>query len=80
MGTDHLLKVQARMEDKVRIKNLKSLFAFFEKFSRGPARRNACAMCISILPRRIKDHAYILVCARTRILCIYEYVYTYTRI
>ena len=27
-------KVQARMEDKVRIKNLKSLFAFFEKFGR----------------------------------------------
>ena len=33
-GTDHLLKVQARMEDKVRIKNLKSLLEFFEKFSR----------------------------------------------
>ena len=28
------LKVQARMEDKVKIKNLKSLFAFFEKFGR----------------------------------------------
>ena len=28
------MKVQARMEDKVRIKNLKSLLAFFEKFSR----------------------------------------------
>ena len=27
------MKVQARMEDKVRIKNLKSLFEFFEKFS-----------------------------------------------
>ena len=26
--------VQAGMEDKVRIKNLKSLFAFFEKFGR----------------------------------------------
>ena len=26
------MKVQARMEDKVRIENLKSLFAFFEKF------------------------------------------------
>ena len=34
-GTDHSLKVQARMEDKVRIKYLKSLFAFFEKFSRA---------------------------------------------
>ena len=33
-GTDHLLKVQARMEDKVRIENLKSLLAFFDKFSR----------------------------------------------
>ena len=33
-GTDHSLKVQARMEDKVRIKNLKSLLTFFEKFSR----------------------------------------------
>ena len=28
------MKVQARMEDKVRIKNLKSLFEFFEKFGR----------------------------------------------
>ena len=28
------MKVQARMEDKVRIKNLKSLLAFFEKFGR----------------------------------------------
>ena len=28
------MKVQARMEDKVRIKKLKSLLAFFEKFSR----------------------------------------------
>ena len=28
------MKVQARMQDKVRIKNLKSLFAFFEKFGR----------------------------------------------
>ena len=28
------LKVQARMEDKGRMKNLKSLFAFFEKFGR----------------------------------------------
>ena len=33
-GTNILLKVQARMKDKVRIKNLKSLFEFFEKFSR----------------------------------------------
>ena len=33
-GTNLSLKVQARMEDKVRIKNLKSLFAFFEKFGR----------------------------------------------
>ena len=33
-GTDRLLKAQARMEDKVRIKNLTSLLAFFEKFSR----------------------------------------------
>ena len=33
-GTDHSWKVQARMEDKVRIKNLKSLLAFFEKFGR----------------------------------------------
>ena len=33
-GTNLLLRVQARMEDKVRIKNLKSLLAFFEKFSR----------------------------------------------
>ena len=28
------MKVQARMEDKVRIKNLESLLAFFEKFGR----------------------------------------------
>ena len=28
------MKVQARMEDKGRIKNLKLLLAFFEKFSR----------------------------------------------
>ena len=34
LGTDHSLKVQSRMGDKVRIKNLKSLFDFFEKFSR----------------------------------------------
>ena len=34
LATNLSLKVQARMEDKVRIKNLKSLFAFFEKFSR----------------------------------------------
>ena len=34
-GTDHSLKVQSRMEGKVRIKNLKSLLAFFEKFVRG---------------------------------------------
>ena len=34
LGTDHLLKVEASMEDKVRIKNHKSVFAFFEKFSR----------------------------------------------
>ena len=34
MGTNLSLKVQSRMEDKVRIKNLKSLFAFFEKFGR----------------------------------------------
>ena len=34
MGTNLSLKVQTRMEDKVRIKNLKSLFEFFEKFSR----------------------------------------------
>ena len=34
MGTDLSLKVQARMEDKVRIKNLKSLLVFFEKFGR----------------------------------------------
>ena len=33
-GTNLSLKVQARMEDKVRIKNLKSLLAFFEKFGR----------------------------------------------
>ena len=37
-GTDHSLKVQSRMEDKVRIKNLKSLLAFLEKFSRVPRR------------------------------------------
>ena len=29
------MKVQARMEDKGRIKNLKSLFAFLEKFGRA---------------------------------------------
>ena len=28
------MKVQSRTEDKVRIKNLKSLFEFFEKFVR----------------------------------------------
>ena len=33
-GTYLSLKVKARMEDKVRIKNLKSLFAIFEKFGR----------------------------------------------
>ena len=33
-GTDHSLKVQSRMEDKVRNTNLKSLLAFFGKFSR----------------------------------------------
>ena len=33
------MKVQARMEDKVRIKNLKSLFAFFEKFGREEKRK-----------------------------------------
>ena len=31
-GTNLSLKVQARREDKVRIKNLKSLFEFLEKF------------------------------------------------
>ena len=35
----HSLKVQARMEDKVRIKNLKILFAFFEKFGRESLQR-----------------------------------------
>ena len=34
-GTNLSLKVQARMEDKGRIKNLKSLFAFLEKFGRA---------------------------------------------
>ena len=34
------MKVQARMEDKVRIKNLKSLLAFFEKLV-GRARERA---------------------------------------
>ena len=34
-GTNLSLKVQARMEDKVRIKYLKSLLAFFEKFGRA---------------------------------------------
>ena len=38
-GTKLSLKVQARMEDKGRIKNLKSLLAFFEKFSRGKKER-----------------------------------------
>ena len=33
-GTNLSLKVQARMEDEVRIKNLKSLLGFFEKFGR----------------------------------------------
>ena len=33
-GTDHSLKVQSRMEDKVRNKNLKSLLVFFGKCSR----------------------------------------------
>ena len=33
-GTNLSLKVQSRMEDKVRNKNLKSLFTFFEKFGR----------------------------------------------
>ena len=33
-GTNLSLKVQAKMEDKVRIENLKSLLAFFEKFGR----------------------------------------------
>ena len=37
LGTNLSLKVQARMEDKVRIKNLKSLFEVFEKFSRFAA-------------------------------------------
>ena len=36
MGTNLSLKAQARMEDKVRIKNLKSLFVFLEKFGRVP--------------------------------------------
>ena len=34
-GTNLSLKIQARMEDKVRIKNFKSLLAFFEKFGRA---------------------------------------------
>ena len=34
MGTNLSLMVQSRMEDKVRIKNFKSLFEFFEKFGR----------------------------------------------
>ena len=34
LGTDHSLKVHARMEDKVRIKNLKSLLVFFKKLGR----------------------------------------------
>ena len=38
-GTNLSLKVQSRMEDKVRIKNLKSLFDFFEKFGRGAKQR-----------------------------------------
>ena len=38
-ATNLSLKVQARMEDKVRIKNLKSLFDFFEKFGREEKRR-----------------------------------------
>ena len=33
-GANLSLKIQARMGDKVRIKNLKSLFEFFEKFGR----------------------------------------------
>ena len=33
-GTNLSLKVRARMEDKGRIKNLKSLLAFFGKFGR----------------------------------------------
>ena len=33
-GTNLSLKVQSRMEAKMRIKNLKSLFDFFEKFGR----------------------------------------------
>ena len=33
-GTDRSLKVQSKMEDKVGIKNFKSLVTFFEKFSR----------------------------------------------
>ena len=48
-GTDHLLKVQARMEDKVRIKNLNSLLAFFDKFSRVPI-SNHSITTIYILP------------------------------
>ena len=33
-GTDHSLKVHAKIEDNVRIKNLKSLLVFFKKFGR----------------------------------------------
>ena len=35
MGTNLSLKVQARMKDEVRIKNLKSVLAFIEKFGRA---------------------------------------------
>ena len=46
------MKVQARMEDKVRIKNLKSLLAFFEKFSRVDiitVRQQLVAAAVSML-------------------------------
>ena len=41
-GTNLSLKVQAGMVDKVRIKNLKSLLAFFEKFGREVGIDSAC--------------------------------------
>ena len=47
-ATNLPLKVQARMEDKVRIKNLKSLLAFFEKF--GLAHKQALSLCPPVVP------------------------------
>ena len=51
------MKVQARMEDKVRIKNLKSLLAFFEKFGRGISKSYLnCGLYMVLVNKTLVNH------------------------